>query len=97
MGPVVDARQLAQDERYIRLAKRGGGSVFGGARVDADTEGFFLAPALVTGTHPSMTINQEEVFGPVASVIQVSRFEALQASPDWRSGVRSTCGNDHPP
>jgi len=88
IGPVVDARQLAQDERYIRLAKREGGSVFGGARVDADTEGFFLAPALVTGTHPSMTINQEEVFGPVASVIQVNDYdEALAVANDTRFGL----------
>jgi acyl-CoA reductase-like NAD-dependent aldehyde dehydrogenase len=88
IGPVVDARQLAQDERYIRLAGREGGSVFGGARVDADTEGFFLAPALVTGTHPSMTINQEEVFGPVASVIQVNDYdEALAVANDTRFGL----------
>jgi alpha-ketoglutaric semialdehyde dehydrogenase len=88
IGPVVDARQLAQDERYIRLAGREGGSVFGGARVDADTEGFFLAPALVTGTHPSMTINQDEVFGPVASVIQVDDYdEALAVANDTRFGL----------
>nr|WP_057928708.1 aldehyde dehydrogenase family protein [Burkholderia ambifaria] len=88
IGPVVDARQLAQDERYIRLAGLEGGSVFGGARVDADTEGFFLAPALVTGTHPSMTINQEEVFGPVASVIQVNDYdEALAVANDTRFGL----------
>ncbi|MDR5749012.1 aldehyde dehydrogenase family protein [Caballeronia sp. LZ029] len=88
IGPVVDARQLAQDEHYIRLAKREGGSVFGGARVDADTEGFFLTPALVTGTHPSMTINQEEVFGPVASVIRVNDYdEALAVANDTRFGL----------
>ncbi len=49
---------------------------------------FFLAPALVTGTHPSMTINQEEVFGPVASVIQVNDYdEALAVANDTRFGL----------
>jgi aldehyde dehydrogenase (NAD+) len=88
IGPVVDARQLAQDERYIQVARREGGNVFGGARVDAATSGFFLAPALVTGTHQSMTINQEEVFGPVASVIQVRDYdEALAVANDTRFGL----------
>ena len=72
IGPVVDAKQLEQDERYIELARAEGGSVFGGDRVPSATEGFFLAPALVTNTTSAMTINREEVFGPVASVIKVA-------------------------
>jgi aldehyde dehydrogenase (NAD+) len=75
IGPVIDAKQLEQDERYIELARTEGGSVFGGERVTSSTEGFFLAPALVTNTTSAMTINREEVFGPVASVIKVADYE----------------------
>ncbi|MHA6880043.1 aldehyde dehydrogenase family protein [Ralstonia pseudosolanacearum] len=88
IGPVVDARQLAQDERYIELARSEGGSVFGGHRVEAATSGFFLAPALITDTTPGMTINRDEVFGPVASVIKVADYEeALAVANDTRFGL----------
>ncbi|HTH60102.1 MAG TPA: aldehyde dehydrogenase family protein [Paraburkholderia sp.] len=88
IGPVVDERQLEQDERYIAIAREEGGTVFGGERVTRDTRGFFLAPALVTGTTPSMRINREEVFGPVASVIKVKDYdEALAVANDTEFGL----------
>lgn len=88
IGPVVDERQLVQDERYIAIAREEGGTVFGGARVTAQTHGFFLAPALITGTTPAMRINREEVFGPVASVIKVKDYqEALATANDTEFGL----------
>ncbi|WP_321958236.1 aldehyde dehydrogenase family protein [Burkholderia cenocepacia] len=88
IGPVVDASQLAQDERYIAIAREEGGFVHGGNRVDSSTRGFFLAPALVTNTTREMTINREEVFGPVASVIKVKDYEeALEVANDSRFGL----------
>ena len=88
IGPVVDERQLEQDERYIAIAREEGGTVFGGERVERITRGFFLAPALVTGTTPDMRINREEVFGPVASVIKVKDYdEALAVANDTEFGL----------
>lgn len=88
IGPVVDAKQLEQDERYLNIAREEGGIVFGGDRVDAPTRGFFLRPALVTGTQSAMTINRNEVFGPVASVIAASDYEeALAVANDTRFGL----------
>ncbi len=89
IGPVVDARQLATDQRYLDIAvEEGGQLVEGGERVTAPTEGFFLSPALMVGTRSSMRINQEEVFGPVASVIEVADFdEALAVANDVPFGL----------
>lgn len=88
IGPVADATQLAQDLSYIEIARRQGGSVRGGGRVSRETEGFFLEPALITETEPGMRINQEEVFGPVASVIRVRDYdEALHVSNDSKFGL----------
>jgi alpha-ketoglutaric semialdehyde dehydrogenase len=88
IGPVVDDRQLAQDERYLDIAREEGGEVFGGERVARTTQGYFLAPALVTGTRPEMSINREEVFGPVASVIKVKDYdEALAVANDTEFGL----------
>jgi alpha-ketoglutaric semialdehyde dehydrogenase len=80
IGPVVDERQLAQDEQYIAIAREEGGMVFGGTRVAGKTNGLFLAPALVINTTPAMRINREEVFGPVASVIKVKDYDAALAT-----------------
>jgi aldehyde dehydrogenase (NAD+) len=79
MGPVVDASQLAQDQKYIDLARAESGTVLGGRRLERDTDGFYLEPALVVGTRPEDTINREEVFGPVASVVQVDGYDEALA------------------
>ena len=53
-----------------------------------DTEGHFLAPALFVDTLPSMTINREEIFGPVASVIRARDYdEALALANDTPFGL----------
>ncbi|WP_233837655.1 aldehyde dehydrogenase family protein [Paraburkholderia sp. ZP32-5] len=88
IGPVVDDKQLQQDERYLAIAREEGGTVFGGERVEGATQGYFLAPALVTDTTPAMRINREEVFGPVASVIKVKDYhEALAVANDTEFGL----------
>jgi acyl-CoA reductase-like NAD-dependent aldehyde dehydrogenase len=91
IGPVVDERQLAQNLKYVELAKREGGTLaFGGDAVQRKTPGFYQLPALVTETMPSMTINRKEVFGPVASVIRVKDYdEALAVANDTEFGLSS--------
>ncbi|MBI1351634.1 MAG: aldehyde dehydrogenase family protein [Actinomycetales bacterium] len=78
MGPVVDESQLAQDRHYLDLARSEGAYVIGGVEVPSATSGHFLAPALAVGTAIDHTINQEEVFGPVMSVVRAADYhEAL--------------------
>ena len=88
VGPVVDERQLDQDLRYLETARQEGGEVHGGSRLQRATEGWFLEPALVTGTTAGMTINRDEVFGPVASVQRVADYEeALAVANDTDFGL----------
>ena len=76
IGPVVDQSQLDQDESYIDIAKKEGATLhWGGERLNRETPGFYLQPALFTETAPEMRINREEVFGPVASVIKVKDYD----------------------
>ncbi|MDF2368573.1 aldehyde dehydrogenase family protein [Sneathiella sp.] len=90
IGPVVDASQLAQNMNYVEIARQQGGKIMGGERVKADTEGFFMAPALITETTNDMRINREEVFGPVASVVRVKDYdEALAVANDTEFGLSS--------
>ena len=76
MGPVADDSQLEQDLRYLDIARAEGADIVGGAPVDAGTSGHFLAPALAVGTSIVDTINREEVFGPVMSVVRVADYAA---------------------
>jgi len=89
IGPVVDQTQLDQDLEYIGVAQKEGGRLAaGGERLARATEGFYLAPALITDTTPAMRINREEVFGPVASVIRVRDYdEALAVANDTPFGL----------
>ncbi|MCI5100193.1 aldehyde dehydrogenase family protein [Phaeobacter italicus] len=88
IGPVVDGRQLDKDLSYLDIATKEGGQVFGGQTLQRTTNGFFLAPALITETNSGMRINQEEVFGPIASVIRVEDYEeALQVANDTPFGL----------
>ena len=91
IGPVVDQKQLEQDLEYIDLGKREGAKlVVGGERLKRATDGFYLQPALFTETSPSMRINREEIFGPIASVIRVKDYdEALAVANDTPFGLSS--------
>ncbi|KXF91491.1 aldehyde dehydrogenase family protein [Phaeobacter inhibens] len=88
IGPVVDERQLEKDLYYLDVAASEGGKVLGGQTLLRSTKGFYLAPALVTETSNDMRINQEEVFGPLASVIRVADYdEALVVANDTPFGL----------
>lgn len=88
VGPVVDDRQLQQDLRYIDLARHEGGSVTGGQRLERGTDGFFMSPALIADTTNAMPVNQEEIFGPVATVVRARDYdEALAIANDTQFGL----------
>ena len=91
IGPVVDESQLGQDEKYIAIGKEEGATLaFGGERLTRGTPGFYLQPALFTEATNSMRISQEEIFGPVASVIRVKDYDAaLAAANDTPFGLSS--------
>jgi aldehyde dehydrogenase (NAD+) len=91
IGPVVDDKQLAQDLSYLDIGRKEGAKLaFGGHRLARATPGFYLEPALFTDSAPGMRINQEEIFGPVASVIRVRDFdEALAVANEVPFGLSS--------
>lgn len=89
IGPVVDQGQLDQDLDYIGIGQDEGATLaWGGERLNRGSEGFFLSPALFTGTSNDMRINREEIFGPIASVIKVKDYdEAVAVANDTEFGL----------
>jgi aldehyde dehydrogenase (NAD+) len=91
IGPVVDPKQLQQDRDYIGIGQSEGAKlIVGGEPVGRDKPGHYLLPALFAETHNDQRINQEEIFGPVATVIRVANYdEALATANASRFGL---CG-----
>jgi aldehyde dehydrogenase (NAD+) len=89
VGPVVSADQLEQDLDYLTVGRGEGAElVHGGARLERETEGYFLEPALFVGTSNEMRVNREEIFGPIATVIRASDAdEALALANDTEFGL----------
>jgi aldehyde dehydrogenase (NAD+) len=90
MGPLVSAAQLETTEQYVRIGQEEGAKlVLGGKRPDDAPEGgFYYEPTIFTEVDNSMTIAQEEIFGPVLSVIKyASDDEAVRIANDSIYGL----------
>jgi aldehyde dehydrogenase (NAD+) len=89
IGPVVDESQLKQDEEYLQIGRAEGAEVaWGGERLERDTEGFYLSPALLVSSTNDMRVNREEIFGPIATVVRVADVdEALAVANDTEFGL----------
>jgi aminomuconate-semialdehyde/2-hydroxymuconate-6-semialdehyde dehydrogenase len=73
-GAVVSKGHFEKIMSYIHLAREEGGQVLTGggppaALPDRCRDGFFIEPTIITGLDPTCRVNQEEIFGPVATVI----------------------------
>lgn len=78
MGPAVSDEQLQKDLEYIQIGRREGAKLACGGNQLKDGEyskGYFIEAAVFTEVTPEMRIAQEEIFGPVISVIEAADFE----------------------
>jgi aldehyde dehydrogenase (NAD+) len=88
MGPVVSEAQLQTVAQYVGVGSDEGARLVCGGTVLKDgarCRGFFHEPTIFADVQPSMRIAQEEIFGPVVSVI---RCGSLEEAIDIGNGVR---------
>ncbi len=70
MGPMIDAAQFKTVADYVDIGRKEGASLMaGGHQVHEDTGGYYFEPTIFDGVNNDMRIAQEEIFGPVLSVI----------------------------
>ncbi|MEO5738877.1 MAG: aldehyde dehydrogenase family protein, partial [Variovorax sp.] len=88
IGPVVDRGQLEQNLAWMKIARdEGAEHVFGGETVQRATAGYFMSPALFIAK-PSHRVAREEIFGPIACVLQANDYEhALALANDTPFGL----------
>jgi aldehyde dehydrogenase (NAD+) len=89
IGPVVSEDQLRQDLDYLEIgAGEGATLAAGGERLERETPGYYLRPALLIGTTNEMRVNREEIFGPVATVLRADDADhALALANDTEYGL----------
>jgi aldehyde dehydrogenase (NAD+) len=76
IGPVINKVALNRIHNYVKIGQNEGARVLAGASVaDVDGKGFFYSPTLFDGVKPGSTLEAEEIFGPVLSIIEVDSLE----------------------
>jgi malonate-semialdehyde dehydrogenase (acetylating)/methylmalonate-semialdehyde dehydrogenase len=78
MGPLVTRQHRDKVASYLDAGVESGAELVVDGRdveVDADGEGFFLAPTLFDKVSPEMSIYRDEIFGPVLSVLRVQSYD----------------------
>jgi 5-carboxymethyl-2-hydroxymuconic-semialdehyde dehydrogenase len=89
VGPLIHPRHYDKVMGYMDVAKRDGAEIrAGGTRPKDCASGNYVAPTLFTGARNDMRIAQEEIFGPVLTVIPFAdEAEALALANDVRYGL----------
>jgi aldehyde dehydrogenase (NAD+) len=94
IGPAIDQKQLETNIRYCEIGtKEAGAPAVGGRRLTggAYDKGYFFQPTIFADVTSDMRIAQEEIFGPVLSVIRAKDFEdALRIANDIPFGLSSS-------
>jgi alpha-ketoglutaric semialdehyde dehydrogenase len=92
MGPLINEDALRKVEMYVDIGESEGAKlVTGGERPDKMTKGNFFEPTIFTNVKAGSRLEQEEIFGPVLSVVRVKDAdEAFAVNNDVRYGLSSS-------
>jgi aminomuconate-semialdehyde/2-hydroxymuconate-6-semialdehyde dehydrogenase len=95
IGALVSEQHLNKIEGYIKLAQQEGGTILcGGERLKVEgrcAHGYFMSPAVITGLSESCRTNQEEIFGPVVTIMPFDdEQQAIDFSNSTTYGLSAT-------
>src|SRR5699024_8558054 len=90
VGPLISKKQFDRVQSYIEKGQEEGATLYygGTGKPDGLDTGYFVKPTIFTDVDNSMTIAQEEIFGPVMSVITYEDLEdAIRIANDTIYGL----------
>lgn len=94
IGPIINQAGLDKILKYIEIGKEEGAELVAGGKqltIENSENGFYFAPTLFTNVTINMRIAQEEIFGPVVSLIEVNDFgEAIAVNNKVKYGLSSS-------
>jgi len=96
LGPVTSEGQFEKTVSYVEIGEAEGASLVAGGRA-LDRPGFYVEPTVFDDVTPDMRIAQEEIFGPVLSVMTFAdEAEAIRLANDTKYGlVAGVFTSDH--
>lgn len=98
MGPIISKKQFDQVQNYIDIGTKEGANLFHGGtgKPGGLDHGYFAKPTIFTEVDNKMQIAQEEIFGPVMSVLTYKDLdEAIEIANDTKYGLAGyVMGND---
>jgi acyl-CoA reductase-like NAD-dependent aldehyde dehydrogenase len=98
VGPLINGAAVDKVGGYVDIGRGEGELVTGGGRASGDglEHGHFFEPTIFAGVKPMDRIGQEEIFGPVLSIIPVADYqEAMTALNQTRYGLSSSIFTGH--
>ncbi len=92
VGPVINKTAVERIHNYVQLGQKEGARPLIGASVaDVNGRGFFYAPTLFDGVTSGSTLEAEEIFGPVLSIIEVDSLqEAIEVNNRSKYGLSTS-------
>lgn len=94
VGPIINKAGMEKIKKYIEIGKEEGAKLLAGGYDLTDGEyanGYYFAPTLFSDATGDMRISQEEIFGPVVSLIPVKSFEeAIEVNNSVSYGLSSS-------
>lgn len=94
VGPIINQAGMDKIKKYIKIGQDEGAKLLaGGNELTGDQygDGLFFEPTVFTDASMDMRISQEEIFGPVVSLIPVKSFEeAIEANNSVQYGLSSS-------
>lgn len=94
VGPVINKAALEKINHYVQIGKQQGATLLRGGKILEKLpydKGFYFEPTLFADVTPDMIIAQEEIFGPVISILEVDSLErAIEVNNGVKFGLSSS-------
>lgn len=94
VGPLIHGDAVDKVQRYVEIGTREGAELALGGAQPSDSalaHGHFYQPTIFAGVRPGTRLEQEEIFGPVLSVVRVETpDEAIAVNNDVKYGLSSS-------
>lgn len=97
MGPLTNQDQFESIKKYCEVGQQEGATLLtGGEPAETELDGWFWKPTVFTDVENDMRIAQEEIFGPVQTIITFSSYsEAIEIANDIRFGLAAGVGTEN--
>nr|WP_106782442.1 aldehyde dehydrogenase family protein [Lysinibacillus timonensis] len=94
IGPVINRQALEKINSYVQIGKQEGATLLAGGKILTTPPfeyGYYFEPTVFTDVKNDMVIAQEEIFGPVVSIIEVESLEeAIEVNNSVKFGLSSS-------